>query len=171
MIVKKHRSVSATPKVLDNFWGISLGSNWNTAQSSDAQGTTPPISVTKSPDSGVIDRFTIKHFVTQFLLLFNSRATRPPHSHQENDLAIHAQKINALASSLKIERERIRQLTQELTIARSALMQMNELQAELNVERETGRLLVQFLEDAERKAKRVPVLEELLRKRNNFDDK
>jgi len=52
-------------------------------------------------------------------------------------------------------------LTQELLTARSALKQMEELQAELEVERETGKLLVQFLEEAERAAPKVPVHEQL----------
>jgi len=56
---------------------------------------------------------------------------------------------------------------QELLTARSALKQMEELRADLEVERETGKLLVQFLEDAERAARKVPVHAQLLRKQND----
>lgn len=48
---------------------------------------------------------------------------------------------------------------------RSALKQMNDLQAELAVERESGKQLVKFLEEAEQEARKVPILEQLLRQR------
>ena len=130
----------------------------------------PSIVVSKAPDHATLDHFTFKHFFAQILLLFSGRTTRFSQNLQVNELAVQAEKINALESSLKTERERIRELTQELTIVRSVQRQLNELQTELNVERETGKLLVQFLEDAERKAERVPVLEELLRQRDNRGD-
>lgn len=56
-------------------------------------------------------------------------------------------------------------MTQELLTVRSALKQMNDLQVDLAVERETGKQLVKFLEEAEQEARKVPVLEQLLRQR------
>ncbi len=73
-------------------------------------------------------------------------------------------------SLLKAEQERTKQLRQELLTARSALKQMNDLQTELAVERETGQQLVQFLEEAEKEARKVPLLERLLRQQVNADN-
>ncbi|HKP00718.1 MAG TPA: hypothetical protein VJU02_03705 [Nitrospiraceae bacterium] len=56
-------------------------------------------------------------------------------------------------------------MKQELLTIRSALKQMNDLQAELAVERESGKQLVKFLEEAEQEARKVPILEQLLRQR------
>jgi len=53
----------------------------------------------------------------------------------------------------------------------SALKQMNALQAELAVERETGKQLVKFLEEAEQEARKVPILEQLLRQRIDADSR
>lgn len=84
-----------------------------------------------------------------------------------NHLSIDAQRISALESELKLERARARALEQEIQVTRMALKQTNELRAELDVERETGRTLVQYLERAESEARKVPVLERLLRQRED----
>ena len=61
-------------------------------------------------------------------------------------------------------------MKQELLTVRSALKQMNDLQAELAVERETGKQLVKFLEEAEQEARKVPLLERLLRQQVDTDN-
>lgn len=61
-------------------------------------------------------------------------------------------------------------MKQELLTVRSALKQMNDLQAELAVERETGKQLVKFLEEAEQEARKVPILEQLLQQRAGLED-
>jgi len=55
-------------------------------------------------------------------------------------------------------------------MVRSALKQMDDLQAELAVERETGKQLVKFLEEAEQEARKVPILEQLLRQREGLEN-
>jgi len=87
-----------------------------------------------------------------------------------NHPAIRIERSDPSESLLKAEQERTRQLKQELLTVRSALKQMDELQSELAVERETGRQLVKFLEEAEREARKVPVLEQLLRQRDNTEN-
>jgi hypothetical protein len=166
MITRKQRWPTPAPKVLNNFLGLSFGATETPRQSLDSHRTRLPVSVPPSPPSAGIVHFSLKKFVAQ-LLSADSREVRTQPNDLHNHLSIHAERCGALESLLKTERERTRQLTQELLTARSALKQMDELQSDLEVERETGRLLVQFLEDAEREAQKVPVLEQLLRQRDD----
>lgn len=61
-------------------------------------------------------------------------------------------------------------MRQELLTVRSALKQMDDIQAELAVERETGKQLVKFLEDAEQEARKVPILEQLLKQGDDVEN-
>ena len=88
----------------------------------------------------------------------------------QNHLAIQPEQSDAPESLLKAEQERTRQLRQELLTVHLALKQMNDLQAELAVERETGKQLVKFLEEAEQEARKVPILERLLRQREGLEN-
>jgi hypothetical protein len=72
-----------------------------------------------------------------------------------------AEQIRILESLLREERDRTHELTEELMSARSTLEQLGEVQAELCVERETGRQLVQFLEEAERESAELHALKTL----------
>ena len=72
-----------------------------------------------------------------------------------------AERIHTLELLLREERERTHELTQELLNARSTLEQLGEVQADLCVERETGRQLVQFLEEAERESAELHALKTL----------
>jgi hypothetical protein len=72
-----------------------------------------------------------------------------------------AERILTLESLLREERHRTHELTEELISARSTLEQLGEVQAELCVERETGRQLVQFLEEAERESAELHALKTL----------
>ena len=166
MRTRRHRSLTAAPKVLNSFLGLSFGATETSRQSPDSQRTRLPLSVPPSlPLAGIV-HFSLKKFVAQ-LLSADSREVLAQPNGLHDHLSIHAERGGALESLLKTERERTRQLTQELLTARSALKQMDELQSDLEVERETGRLLVQFLEDAEREARKVPVLEQSLRERDD----
>lgn len=166
MRTRRHRSLTAAPKVLNSFLGLSFGATETSRQSPDSQRTRLPLSVPPSPPLAGIVHFSLKKFVAQ-LLSADSREVRAQPNGLHDHLSIHAERGGALESLLKTERERTRQLTQELLTARSALKQVEELQSDLEVERETGKLLVQFLEDAEREARKVPVLEQLLRQRDD----
>jgi hypothetical protein len=160
MKTRRHQSLAATPTVLNNFLGLSFGTTETRRQPPDSQRTRLPARVPPPPPSGGIVQFSLKNFLVQ-LLATDSREVRAQPNSLHNHLSIHAEGGGALEFELKTERERTRQLTQELLAARSALKQMEELQAELEVERETGKLLVQFLEEAERAAPKVPVHEQL----------
>lgn len=162
MKTRRHRSLTATPTVLNNFLGVSFGATETPRQPSDSHRTRLPVPVPPPPPSAGIVHFSLKQFLVQ-LLAADRREVRAQPNGLHNHLSIHPEGGGALESQLKTERERTRQLTQELLTARSALKQMEELQADLEVERETGRLLVQFLEDAERDARKVSVHEQLLR--------
>lgn len=166
MITRKHRSLTAAPKVLNSLLGLSFGATETPRQSPDSHRTRLPVSVPPSPPSAGVVHFSLKKFVAQ-LLSADSREVLARPNGLHNHLSIPAERDGALESLLKTEQERTRQLTQELLTARSALKQVEELQSDLEVERETGKLLVQFLEDAEREARKVPVLEQLLRQRDD----
>ena len=166
MITKRHRSLTATPKVLDSFLGLSLGATKTPCPSPDSQRARLPVSVPPSSPSAGIVHFILKKFVALFLSA-DSREIQAQSNSLHNHLSVSAERGDALESQFKAEQERSRQLRQELLAVRSALKQMDELQSDLAVERETGRLLVQFLEDAEREARKVPVLEQLLQQRDD----
>jgi len=158
MKTRRHRSLTATPTVLNNFLGLSFGATETPRQPPDSHRTRLPVLVPPQPSSAGIVHFSLKKFLVH-LLAADSREVRAQPNGLHNHLSIHAEGGGALEFQLKTERERTRQLTQELLTARSALKQMEELQADLEVERETGRQLVQFLEAAERDVRKVPVHE------------
>ena len=158
MKTRRHRSLTATPTVLNNFLGLSFGATETPRQPPDSHRTRLPVLVPPQPSSAGIVHFSLKKFLVH-LLAAESREVRAQPNGLHNHLSIHAEGGGALESQLKTERERTRQLKQELLTARSALKQMEELQADLEVERETGRQLVQFLEAAERDVRKVPVHE------------
>jgi len=152
---RRHPSLKATPRVLNNFLGVSFGETDTPRQPPDSHRTGLPVQVPPPPPSAGAVHGSLKKFLMH-LFSSNREVQGQPHG-LHHHLSIHAEGSGALESQLKTERERARQLTQELLTARSALKQMEELQADLEVERETGRQLVQFLEDAERDARKVPV--------------
>jgi len=154
---RKHRSLAATPTLLNNFLGLSFGATQTPHQPPDSHRTRLPVQVPSPPPSGGIVQFSLKKFLVQ-LLAAHSRAVQTQPNGLQAHLSIHAEGDHALESLLKTERERNRQLAQELLTVRSALKQVEELRADLEVERETGRLLVQFLEDAERDARKAPFM-------------
>ena len=162
MKTRRHRSLTATPTVLNNFLGLSFGAAETPCQPPDSHRIRPPVLVPPPPPSAGLVHFSLKKFLVQ-LLAADNREVRAQPNGLHNHLSIHPEGGGALESQLKTERERTRQLTQELLTARSALRQMEELRADLEVEREAGKLLVQFLEDAERAARKVPIHEQLSR--------
>ena len=154
---RKHRSLAATPTVLNNFLGVSFGATETPRQPPDPHRTRLPVQVPSPPPSAGIVQFSLKKFLVQLLAADCREVQTQPNGLQAH-LSIHAEGGHALESQLKREREITRQLTQELLTVRSALKQVEELRADLEVERETGRLLVQFLEDAERDARKAPFM-------------
>lgn len=114
-------------------------------------------------------RSALKKFVAQLFSADRQEIQAQPDS-PTSHLATQPERSDAPESLLKAEQERTRQLTQELLTVRSALKQMNDLQVELAVERESGKQLVKFLEEAEQEARKVPILEQLLRQRAGLED-
>jgi DNA repair exonuclease SbcCD ATPase subunit len=110
----------------------------------------------------------MKKLAAPFLSADSQEIQAQPNS-LHNHPAIQVERSDSPDSLLKAEQERTRQLKQELLTVRSALKQMDELQSELAVERETGKQLVKFLEEAEREARKVPVLEQLLSQQDNAE--
>ena len=158
MKTRRHRSLTATPTVLNNFLGTSLGATETPRQPPASHRTGLPVVVPPPHPSAGIVHFSLKKFLVRIFTVDSREVLAQPND-LHNHFSTHAEESGALESQLKTERERTRQLTQELLTARSALKQMEALQADLEVERETGRQLVQFLEDAERDARKVPAHE------------
>ena len=169
MKTRRHRSLTATPTVLNNFLGLSFGATATLRRPPDSPRTRLPVLVPLPPATVGIVRFSLKKFVVQLVqrLAADHREVRAQPNGLHTHRSTHTEGSGALDSQLKAERERTRQLMQELLTARSALKQMEEIRADLEVERETGRLLVQFLEDAERVARKVPAHAQLLRSQND----
>lgn len=147
--------------MLDSFLGVSFGTTGTLSQPPDSHKTELPASTpSSSPSSGTVCS-ALKKFVAR---LFS--ADHPESQAQTNSPLqplVQAEQSDTPESLLKTEQERTKQLRQELLTARTALKQMDDLQMELAVERETGQQLVQFLEEAEKEARKVPLLERLLK--------
>ena len=156
--------------MLDSFLGLSFGSTGPSPQFADSHRSGLSPSVSPSSHSPGIVRSALKRFVTQFFSADGQEIQAQPNNFPSH-LAIQPERRDEYESEslLQAEQERTRQLTQELLTVRSALKQMNDLQADLAVERETGKQLVKFLEEAEQEARKVPVLEQLLRQRIDTD--
>ena len=155
--------------MLDSFLGVSFGATGTPPQSPDSHRARLPASASpSSPSSGIV-RSALKKFVAQFFSADSQEVQAQPNS-LHNQLTTQPEQSDTPESLLKAEQERTRQLRQELLTVRSALKQMDDLQAELTVERETGKQLVKFLEEAEQEARKVPILEQLLRQRDDVED-
>ena len=155
--------------MLDSFLGLSFGATGTPPQSADSHGSGLPVSTSSPSHSPGIVRSALKKFVAQLFSADRQEIQAQPES-PPSHLATQPERSDAPESLLKAEQERTRQLKQELLTVRSALKQMNDLQAELAVERETGKQLVKFLEEAEQEARKVPILEQLLRQRAGLED-
>ena len=148
--------------MLDSFLGVSFGTTAALPRSTDSHRSGLPASTSPSSQSPGIVRSALKKFAAQFL----SSNRQETHAHPNSPYSPLAnQPERSDGPLLTAEQEQTRQLKQELLTIRSALKQMNDLQAELAVERESGKQLVKFLEEAEQEARKVPILEQLLRQR------
>ena len=83
------------------------------------------------------------------LLREDSKPPKPESPALPNPTAILEKRVQILESLLKAEHARCQKQVEELDILRSQLKSIDELQADLVIERETGRQLVQWLEEAE----------------------
>lgn len=94
--------------------------------------------------------FSLKTIVTRLGLLREDRKTPMPELPTlPNPTAILEKRVQILESLLKAEHARCQKQAEELAILRSQLKSIDELQADLVIERETGRQLVQWLQEAE----------------------
>ena len=110
--------------------------------------------------SGVC-RYFLKKALARLFAPLNGCEVTPNQRPEQDHTTRQAEQIRTLESLLREERDRIHELTEELMSARSTLEQLGEVQAELCVERETGRQLVQFLEEAERESAELHALKTL----------
>ena len=166
MITKRHRSLISTPTMLNSFLGVSFGATGTPPHSSEIHRARLSASTAPSSSQSGIVRSALKKFFAQFFS-GDSQDIQPQPNSLHNYLSIQPESSDTAESLLKAEQERTRQLRQELLTVRTALKQIDDLQSELAVERETGKQLVKFLEETERVARKVPVLEELLRQRDS----
>lgn len=154
--------------MLDSFLGVSFGTTGTLSQPPDSHRTGLPASTPPpSPSSGTV-RSALKKFVAQLFSADNPESQAQTNSPQQP--SVQAEQSDTTESLLKAEQERTKQLRQELLTARSALKRLGDLQTELAVERETGQQLVQFLEEAEKEARKVPLLERLLKQQFDADN-
>jgi hypothetical protein len=94
--------------------------------------------------------FSLKSIVIRLgLLREDSKPPMPESPALPNPTAILEKRVQILESLLKEEHARCQKQVEELAILRSQLKSIDELQADLVIERETGRQLVQWLQEAE----------------------
>jgi hypothetical protein len=154
--------------MLDSFLGVSFGATGAPPQSADSHRSGLPASTSPSSHSPGIVRSALKRFVAQFFSE-GSQEVQAQQNNLYNHPATPPEQSDTPESLLKAEQERTRQLRQELLTVRSALKQMDDLRAELAVERETGKQLVKFLEEAEQEARKVPILKQLLKQGDDVE--
>jgi hypothetical protein len=149
----QHHSTGDMRGFLTSLWGLPHDAIQKpSVELHRLQSRTPDL---RSPVSAGVWQFSLKKSLASLFAPFNgvgdmrNRGLEQPHASQQTE------RIRTLESLLKAERERIRQLSRELLSARATLKQLSEVQAELDVERETGRQLVQFLEAAERESAKL----------------
>jgi len=111
--------------------------------------------------SADVCRYFLKKALARLFAPLNGCEVTPNQRPEQDHTTRQAEQIRTLESLLREERDRTHELTEELMSARSTLMQLGEVQAELCVERETGRQLVQFLEAAERESAELHALKTL----------
>ncbi|WP_455388957.1 hypothetical protein [Petrachloros mirabilis] len=100
----------------------------------------------------VPSRFSLKTILAQFGLLYPT-AQRPRHelrAEQDSKGRLEG-RIQALESLLKAEQAHSRIQREELAKLRFQVKRLEELQTDLTIERESGKLLVQWLQEAEQK--------------------
>jgi len=122
------------------------------------QSRTPGPETTASAD---VCRYSLKKALARLFAPLNGCGVTPNQRPGQDHMTRQAERILTLESLLREERHRTHELTEELISARSTLEQLGEVQAELCVERETGRQLVQFLEEAERESAELHALKTL----------
>lgn len=94
--------------------------------------------------------FSLKTIVTRLgLLRKDSKPPMPESPPLPNPTAILEKRVEILESLLKMGHARCQKQAEELTVLRSQLKPIDELQADLVIEREAGRQLVQWLQEAE----------------------
>lgn len=81
----------------------------------------------------------------------DSKPSMPKQPRQPNPTATLEKRVQTLESLLIEEHARCEKQVEELAILRSQLKSIDELQADLAIEREAGKQLVQWLQEAERK--------------------
>ena len=89
------------------------------------------------------------------LLRNNGKPPMPQSPPLPNPTATLEKRVEILESLLKEEHARCQKQAEELAILRSQLKSIDELQADLVIERETGRQLVQWLQEAEQQLANV----------------
>ncbi len=94
--------------------------------------------------------FSLKTIVARLgLFREDSKPPRPKSLSLQNPTATLEKRVEILESLLKTEHDRCQKQVEELAILRSQIKPIDQLQADLVIEREAGRQLVQWLQEAE----------------------
>lgn len=94
--------------------------------------------------------FSLKTIVARLgLIREDSKPPMPKSPSLQNPTATLEKRVEILESLLKTEHARCQKQVEELAILRSQMKPIDELQADLVIEREAGRQLVQWLQEAE----------------------
>jgi hypothetical protein len=100
--------------------------------------------------------FSLKPTLTRLgLLRKDSKPPMPESPPLPNPTAILEKRVEILESLLKAEHARCQKQVEELAVLRFQLKPFDELQADLVIEREAGRQLVQWLQEAEQQLAEV----------------
>jgi hypothetical protein len=146
----RHHSTGEMRGFLTSLWGLHHDAIQKpSVELHRLQSRTPDL---RSTVSAGVWQFSLKKSLARLFAPFNGVGDTRNRGPEQHHASKQTERIRTLESLLNAERERILQLSRELMSARTTLKRLSEVQAELDVERETGRQLVQFLEAAERES-------------------
>jgi hypothetical protein len=152
----QHHSTGEMRGFLTSLWGLPHDAIQKpSVELHRLQSRTPDL---RSTVSAGVWQFSLKRSLARLFTPFNGVGGMPNQGPEQHHATKQSERIRTLESLLKAERERTHKLSKELMSARSTLKQLSDVRAELDVERETGKQLVQFLEAAERESAELRAL-------------
>jgi hypothetical protein len=139
------------PDFLNHSLDVLFGSQPDESCASSLYEENGPAAGRRSSARQEASSFSLKATMVRLGLLHeDSKPPLPKQSPSQNSTATLEKKLHTLELLLKEEQARGQKQTEELGLLRSQLKSIDDLQADLAVEREAGKQLVQWLQEAER---------------------
>lgn len=141
---------SQLPEFLNHSLDVLFGSSSESHQTKGPHRAKPLAADLRSSAQPAPARFSLKTILIQLGLLHEGgKAPTPEPPPAPISTAKLEKRVQILASLLRAEHARCQKQVEELAVLRSRLTSIDELQADLAIEREAGKQLVEWLQEAE----------------------